>query len=71
MQTQEQRPTPDPLLDHRLDEATAALIRARIVYTELDSDDGADQQSVAAAWLRLWRAQERHAQLSARFEWAH
>ena len=70
MQTQEQRLQPDAFLDHLLDEATAALIRARIEYAALESDNEVDQQGLAAAWLRLWRAQERHVQLSSRFEWA-
>jgi hypothetical protein len=69
MQTQEQRPNPDAFLDHLLDEATAALIWARIEYAALDSDNEIDQQALAAAWLRLWRAQERHVQLSSMFQW--
>jgi hypothetical protein len=69
MQTHELRLKPDPLLDHLLDQATAALIHARTDYETLESDDGADQRVVAAAWLQLWRAQERHRQLSAQFEW--
>jgi hypothetical protein len=70
MQTPEQQPKPGAFLEHLLDEATAALIRARIDYAALESDDGVDQQALAAAWLRLWRAQARHVQLSSRFEWA-
>jgi hypothetical protein len=69
MQTQQQRPNSSVLLDHLLDEATAALIRARIDYTALESGDEVDQLALAAAWLRLWRAQERHVQLYSRFEW--
>ena len=69
MQTQEQSPKSGAFLDYLLDEATAALIRARIEYAALESDNVGDQQAFAAAWLRLWRSQERHVQLSSRFEW--
>jgi hypothetical protein len=69
MQTQEQRSNPDAFPDQLLDEATAALIRARIEYAALESDNEVDQQALAASWLRLSRAQERHVQLPSRFEW--
>jgi hypothetical protein len=52
------------LLDRQWDNATVAVIHAQIAYAELVSQGVAEDGTVAAAWLRLWRAQERQRQLS-------
>jgi hypothetical protein len=51
-------------LDGQWDDATVAVIHAQIAYAELVSQGVAEDETVAAAWLRLWRAQERQRQLS-------
>jgi hypothetical protein len=51
-------------LDRQWDDATVAVIHAQIAYVELVSQGVAEDETVAAAWLRLWRAQELQRQLS-------
>jgi hypothetical protein len=55
-------------LERRWNEATVAVIRAQVAYAELESHGNADDGTVVAAWLRLWRAQERQRQLSAELD---
>jgi len=43
---------------------TVEVIYAQIAYAELVSQDAADDGTFAAAWLRLWRAQEHQRKLS-------
>lgn len=42
------------------------VIEARRAYAELSSS-GDDEAAVAAAWLRLWRAEERQRQVTVQF----
>ena len=51
-------------LSRQWDDASVAVIHAQIAYAELVSQSMAEDETVAAAWLRLWRAQERQRQLS-------
>lgn len=55
-------------LERRWKEATVAVIRAQVAYAELESHGNADDGTIVAAWLRLWRAQERQRQLSAELD---
>ena len=55
-------------LERRWNEATVAVILAQVAYAELESHGNADDGTVVAAWLRLWRAQERQRQLSAELD---
>jgi hypothetical protein len=49
-------------------EATAAVIRAQLHYRELASRDVVEPGALDAAWLRLWRAEERQRELSREFD---
>jgi hypothetical protein len=51
-------------LNRQWDDASVAVIHAQIAYAKLVSQGMAEDETVAAAWLRLWRAQERQRQLS-------
>jgi len=48
--------------------ATVEVIYAQIAYAELVSKDTADDGAFAAAWLRLWRAQEHQRELAAELD---
>jgi hypothetical protein len=63
--------TPDvanAALNQRWGLATVEVIRARRAYLDLTSSGEGDDAAVSAAWLRLWRAEERQRQVSAQFE---
>jgi hypothetical protein len=66
--------SPDPApraqtaLESQWGDATVEVIHAQSVYAELVSRDAADDETVVAAWLRLWRAQERQRQLSSELD---
>jgi hypothetical protein len=45
-------------------DATVEAIHAQIAYAELVSQDTADDDVFAEAWLRLWRAQQHQRELS-------
>jgi hypothetical protein len=45
-------------------DATVEAIHAQIAYAQLVSQDTADDRVFAAAWLRLWRAQQHQRELS-------
>jgi hypothetical protein len=47
--------------------ATIEVIDARRAYAELSSSSDDNEAAVAAAWLRLWRAEERQRQVGSRF----
>jgi hypothetical protein len=55
-------------LDNLWDLATVEVINAQLAYAELTSTSDDDEAAVAAAWLRLWRAEERQRRVSALFE---
>ncbi len=48
--------------------ATVEVIEAQLAYAEVASKSDDNDAQVAAAWLRLWRAEERQRQVSAQFE---
>jgi hypothetical protein len=58
--------TPDVVesLDRHWGQANVEVIKAQIAYGELASHGPATDESLSAAWLRLWHAQERERQLS-------
>ena len=60
---------PEVSSEQALAEATKTLFRAWFSYSALDSEDTAEPQVLATAWLNLWRAQANHAQLVSQFEW--
>jgi hypothetical protein len=55
-------------LESQWGDATVEVIHAQSVYAELVSRGAADDETVVAAWLRLWRAQERQRQLSSELD---
>jgi hypothetical protein len=48
--------------------ATVEVIDAQRAYAELSSSSDDDDGAVGAAWLRLWRAEERQRQVGLRFD---
>ena len=48
--------------------ATLEVIHAQREYTALVAQGAADDETVATAWLRLWRAQERQRELSSELD---
>jgi hypothetical protein len=52
-------------LDRLWELATVEIMRAQLEYSELEGRSGSDDRSVAEAWLRLWRAEERQRELAA------
>ena len=56
------------ILERQWGDATVEVIHAQSVYAELVSRGAADDETVVAAWLRLWRAQERQRQLSSELD---
>jgi hypothetical protein len=66
--------SPDPAtrgqtaLESQWGDATIEVTHAQSVYAELVSRGAADDETVVAAWLRLWRAQERQRQLSSELD---
>jgi hypothetical protein len=63
-------PAPDAVATLELlwGEATAAVIRAQLDYRELASRDVVEPRALDAAWLRLWRAEERQRELAREFD---
>jgi hypothetical protein len=51
-------------LEHQWGNATLEVFRAERAYAELVSREMDDDETIAAAWLRLWQAQERQRKLS-------
>jgi len=51
-------------LDRQWELATIEVVQAQRAYAELEDRMGENDSVVAAAWLRLWRAQERQRQLA-------
>lgn len=56
------------ILERQWGDATIEVIRAQSEYAELISGGLEDDQTITAAWLRLWRAQERQRQLSSELD---
>lgn len=48
--------------------ATVEVIEAQLAYAEVASTSDDNDAEVAAAWLRLWRAEERQRQVSTQFD---
>ena len=46
-------------MDRLHNEASSAVYQAQREYLEIEDHEPADRQLWAAAWLRLWRAEER------------
>jgi hypothetical protein len=62
-------PEPDDTpLDRQWELATLEVMNAQRAYAELEGRIGANDSVVAAAWLRLWRAEERQRQLASRVD---
>jgi hypothetical protein len=55
-------------LNQLWDLATIEVILARRAYIELTSNFDGGDPIISAAWLRLWRAEERQRQVSAQLE---
>jgi hypothetical protein len=55
-------------LDYLWGLATVEVINARTAYTEITSRSDDEDAAVAAAWLRLWRAEEHQRRVAAQFE---
>jgi len=55
-------------LDHHWGLATVEVVNARVAYVEITSRSDDDDAAVAAAWLRLWRAEESQRRLAAKFD---
>jgi hypothetical protein len=56
------------ILERQWGDATIEVIRAQSEYAGLVSRDVEDDETITAAWLRLWRAQERQRQLSSELD---
>lgn len=56
------------ILQRQWGDATVEAIHAQSAYAGLVSLGTADDETIGAAWLRLWRAQERQRQLSSELD---
>jgi hypothetical protein len=56
------------ILEHQWGNATLEVIGAQRAYAELVSRGVADDETIVAACLRLWRAQERQRELSSELD---
>jgi hypothetical protein len=56
------------ILERRWGNATAEVIHAQSDYSALISQGAADDKTVSAAWLRVWRAQEHQRELSSELD---
>jgi hypothetical protein len=56
------------ILERQWGDATIEVIRAQSEYAGLVSRGVEDDETITAAWLRLWRAQERQRQLSSELD---
>jgi hypothetical protein len=56
------------ILERQWGDATIEVIRAQGEYAGLVSRGVEDDETIMAAWLRLWRAQERQRQLSSELD---
>jgi hypothetical protein len=56
------------ILERRWGNATVEVIHAQREYAVLVSQGAADDETVGAAWLRVWRAQERQRELSSELD---
>jgi hypothetical protein len=59
---------PRAVLERQWGKATAEAIHAQNEYAALISQGAADDQTVGAAWLRVWRAQEQQRELSSQLD---
>jgi hypothetical protein len=55
-------------LDRQWELATLEVMSAQRAYAELEGGIGENDSVVAAAWLRLWRAEERQRQLASQLD---
>jgi hypothetical protein len=56
------------VLERRWGNAAAEVIHAQREYATLVSQGAADDEAIGAAWLRVWRAQERQRELSSELD---
>jgi hypothetical protein len=56
------------ILERQWGVAMVEAIHAQSAYAGLVSQGAADDETIATAWLRLWRAQERQRQLSSELD---
>jgi hypothetical protein len=56
------------ILERQWGDATIEVIRAQSEYAGLVSRGVEDHETITAAWLRLWQAQERQRQLSSELD---